>query len=195
MILKKKRWMQPNNPLVEGVKYNNTCIRITYIILTVLPILYSFLLIFLKISNPFDYCVCAVLIFVNLILTKYVFSKKLIGIKWSTNCKKIDYTFPDDNSSLDPRDSSAFTWTLILPLPYWFVASFFVGHHTEFLYFCIYFVLFILQGFHSLILLRGYNTASKKWEETAKTAILGDADRFKELPEKFTIDNPEGEEN
>ena len=178
--------------MVEGIRYNNSTLRIIYVIITLAPILASFCMVFLKVVNPLNYLICGLFVILNLILTKYIFGKRLIGITWCFGCGEngwISYDYPDDHSAVDPNDSMLFTWCLILHLPYWLVAAFFIFHFTNVFVFLSFLTIFFLQVSNTFIYFRGYNIASKKWEENAKIIILGNADGFKELPEQATIEN------
>ena len=191
MILKKDKNIPAKSPAIEGVKYSSGFGRATLVIITLIPITYTFLCIICGIPNPFDYCACAFFQLIIIILTKCVFSKMLIGVKWRLKCCcKIDYDFPEDNSMIDPKDVSTFIWTLIMPLPYWITTSLFVGYYTEIFYFYIYLSVFILQATNSILILIGYRIALKSWEK-AESDNLEESASFQDMPEKFQSDNPE----
>ena len=186
---------QPNNSNVDGVKYDNSKIRVLLVIFTIFPILFSFILVITSNHNGPEYLICASFICINLILTKFIFGKRLVGIKWYftfSGDSFFSFDFPSDQSIIDPKDTVLFTWFITLPLPYWFVVSFFIGNVTDIGFFFFYMFLFTLQVLNAFIYLRGYNNASKKWEEVAKSVLLGNVDRFQELPDQYTIENPEG---
>ena len=133
------------------------------------------------------------IILADFIATRTYFGKRLIGISWKFSCCKDSnfYVFdilpePDMPSG---SDINVFWIGITVPLIFWLVIPFFLLVNTNWFYFIVFFLLFILQVSNVVIFLKGNALASKQSAEAVRTVLLGNVDVFEELPEQATIES------
>jgi hypothetical protein len=184
---------QPEIMDVEGVVYVSSRARDYFIFQYLLPVVISLFADCCTCEMDRLLLACAVILMINLATTKLYYGKRLIIIDWSITIggdPVISFDFPEQ-PVLNNKDTFTFTFLTILTSVYWLIESFVILSLSNFGYFIVFFTLFVLQVLNTGLYMQGYNEASKKWTEGARTTLLGNVEKFQELPEQVTIENQE----
>lgn len=190
---------QPESKNVEGVVYENSRVRKCFVAQYLLPMAISTFVDFSKSKAKYSWLliVCCALLIINFLTTKFYYGKRLLLISWSITFEGdsfFSFDFPQQQPSINEMDTFIFTTTIIVAALYWFVESLVIALITDFSFFIIFLAMFALQALTASIYLQGYNEASNKWAEVAKTVLLGNVDQFEDLPEQATIESVAADE-